>query len=230
MANRGTWVAIRGKPSSGEGVRAGTRFGGSGGSPPREDKASRCRSGPQARKHRATPGGYGGKPPGVAFIGVPTGARNAGRCSDGGPEHRYACYTETPPCASRPDYEQIGPAPVLLGRSAVSRLLFRLCFLAKRRGRLRAGGRPLRGGPPSRPPGCVRGDVAFWQPWLVGTKTPGASGLAAAVGDHYGEIGDGDSTYRRNRRPPPRARDEQGNRGRKTSDPDSHHDQVAALP
>jgi hypothetical protein len=27
---------------------------------------------------RATPGGYGGKPPGVAFIGVPTGARNAG--------------------------------------------------------------------------------------------------------------------------------------------------------
>jgi hypothetical protein len=29
-------------------------------------------------EHRATPGGYGGKPPGVAFIGVPTGARNAG--------------------------------------------------------------------------------------------------------------------------------------------------------
>jgi hypothetical protein len=27
---------------------------------------------------RATPGGYGGKPPGVAIIGVPTGARNAG--------------------------------------------------------------------------------------------------------------------------------------------------------
>ena len=54
-------------------------------------------------KEKATPGGYGGKPPGVALIGVPTGARNAGRCSDGGPEHRYACYTETPPCASRPD-------------------------------------------------------------------------------------------------------------------------------
>src|SRR6202041_71824 len=52
--------------------------------------------------------GYGGKPPGVAFIGVPTGARNAGRCSDGGPEHRYACYTETPPCASRPDYKPSG--------------------------------------------------------------------------------------------------------------------------
>src|SRR5215831_17220837 len=58
-----------------------------------------------ACEDRATPGGYGGKPPGVAFIGVPTGARNAGRCSDGGPEHRYACYTETPPSTSRPDYE-----------------------------------------------------------------------------------------------------------------------------
>jgi hypothetical protein len=119
---------------------------------------------------------------------------------------------------------------VLLGRSAVSRLLFRPCFLAKRLGRLRPGGRPPRDGPPSRPPGCVRGDVAFWQPWLVGPKTRGASGLSATVGDHYGEIGDGDSTHCRNRRQPPRAPDEQGNRGRKTSDPDSHHDQVAALP
>jgi hypothetical protein len=122
------------------------------------------------------------------------------------------------------------PHHVLLGRSAVSRLLFRPCFLAKRPRRPRPGGRPLRDGPPGRPPGCVRGDVALWQPWLVGTKSPGASGLAATVGDHYGEIGDGDSTHCRNRRPPPRARDEQGNRGRKTSDPDSHHDQVAALP
>jgi hypothetical protein len=40
-------------------------------------------------EHRATPGGYGGKPPGVAFIGAPTGARNAGNWrSSGGPEHR----------------------------------------------------------------------------------------------------------------------------------------------
>ena len=44
----------------------------------------------------ATPGGYGGKPPGVAFIGVPTGARNAGRCSDGGPEHRMHVTPKTP--------------------------------------------------------------------------------------------------------------------------------------
>src|ERR1700722_12884012 len=29
------------------------------------------------------------------------------RCPGGGPEHRESCYTEPPPCASRPDYEPI---------------------------------------------------------------------------------------------------------------------------
>ena len=77
--------------------------GGSGGIPP-GNTASHGEADLKAGEDRATPGGYGGKPPGVAFIGVPTGARNAGRRSDGGPEHRYACYTETPPCASRWDY------------------------------------------------------------------------------------------------------------------------------
>src|ERR1700733_211094 len=68
-------------------------------------------SSPKDRKHRATPGGYGGKPPGVAFIGAPTGARNAGNwCPSGGLEHRYACYTEHTPSASRPDYEVISPS------------------------------------------------------------------------------------------------------------------------
>src|SRR5262249_61065197 len=36
------------------------------------------------RTKRATPGGYGGKPPGVAFIGAPTGARNAGNGAPAG--------------------------------------------------------------------------------------------------------------------------------------------------
>ena len=51
--------------------------GGSGGIP-REKTASHGEAGHRAGEDRATPGGYGGKPPGVAFIGVPTGARNAG--------------------------------------------------------------------------------------------------------------------------------------------------------
>ena len=37
-----------------------------------------------ATQKRATPGGYGGKPPGVAFIGAPTGARNAGNGAPAG--------------------------------------------------------------------------------------------------------------------------------------------------
>ncbi len=44
---------------------------------PRESPDTRINRMTQAQK-RATPGGYGGKPPGVAIIGVPTGARNAG--------------------------------------------------------------------------------------------------------------------------------------------------------
>jgi hypothetical protein len=69
-----------------EGDRGQRPIGGSGGRPPGHTASPR--RGPKGAEHRATPGGYGGKPPGVAIIGVPTGARNAGRCSDGGPEHQ----------------------------------------------------------------------------------------------------------------------------------------------
>ena len=80
-------------------------------------------------EHRATPGGYGGKPPGVAFIGVPTGARNAGRCSDGGPEH-HVHGTPKPPLvrqdlitgsARRGCFPNRGTGLVRTGRSRVSR-------------------------------------------------------------------------------------------------------------
>src|SRR5215472_17789433 len=75
-------------------ARQGPPSEGSGGSSPRASTASHRRSRKEAELN-ATPGGYGGKPPGVAIIGVPTGARNAGRCSDGGPEHRFELYTES---------------------------------------------------------------------------------------------------------------------------------------
>ena len=57
---------------------SGCHAGGSGGSSPRKSTASHRRRPLKGAEHRATPGGYGGKPPGVAIIGVPTGARNAG--------------------------------------------------------------------------------------------------------------------------------------------------------
>src|SRR6266700_1755818 len=50
--------------------------GGPGVVPPEEHCEPPARR--KCAEHRATPGGYGGKPPGVAIIGVPTGARNAG--------------------------------------------------------------------------------------------------------------------------------------------------------
>ena len=48
-------------------------------------------------RHGATPGGYGGKPPGVAFIGVPTGARNAGCGAPTGDQSTDMNATRKPP-------------------------------------------------------------------------------------------------------------------------------------
>ena len=48
-------------------------------------------------KDRATPGGYGGKPPGVAFIGAPTGARNAGNGAPAGDQSTGKHVTPNPP-------------------------------------------------------------------------------------------------------------------------------------
>jgi hypothetical protein len=76
--------------------------GGSGGVVP-PGKYCEPSARPERAEHRATPGGYGGKPPGVAIIGVPTGARNAGRCSDGGPEHQLECYYDSHHDAYNPD-------------------------------------------------------------------------------------------------------------------------------
>jgi len=78
--------------------------GGPGGRPPGGDCEPMRRRPERAPKIRATPGGYGGKPPGVAIIGVPTGARNAGRCSDGGPEHRFERYYGSPLDAYNPEH------------------------------------------------------------------------------------------------------------------------------
>jgi hypothetical protein len=63
----------RRKAPHSEGATRGVR-----GVAPPGDVASPAEAAIKSGEHRATPGGYGGKPPGVAFIGVPTGARNAG--------------------------------------------------------------------------------------------------------------------------------------------------------
>ena len=213
------------------GLRAKRAIGGSGGSPPREDTASQFEADPKEQRAWSDAGWLRGQ----------TTRRRIHRRSDGGPERRQVLRRGTraplcmlhrnpPLCVKTGLQADLARTRALSHRSAVSRLLFSPCFRAKRVGRLRPGRRRLRGGPRSRPPGCVRGDVALRQAGLVGPETSRAGGLTAPVGDHYGEIGDGDSAYCGNRRPPACARDEQGNRGPKTSDPDSHHDQVAALP
>lgn len=104
--------------------------GGSGGRP-RASTASHSRSWLKASEVRATPGGYGGKPPGVAIIGVPTGARNAGSGAPTGDQstdmnatrkHPLVCQD---PIATRSLQEaeqrnQLSPPPGRAGRWPLS--------------------------------------------------------------------------------------------------------------
>ena len=90
-----------------EACRGWRPIGGLRGVVPPGETASLWRRRLKGAEDRATPGGYGGKPPGVAIIGVPTGARNAGRCSDGGPEHRFECYYDSPRDASNPEHNRV---------------------------------------------------------------------------------------------------------------------------
>src|SRR5262245_28573333 len=156
--------------------------GGSGGPCPRKDPPS-PRRGAKSPEHRATPGGYGGKPPGVAIIGVPTGARNAGSDAPTGDQsidmnrtrkHPLVCQDPIT-TGSRDEPEQAQSVRRLViagsgsgadGAAAVSAV----CLSG------RAG---------------VAGDG---QVRLVLHEAAGVVGLAAAVGEHYGEIRNDDGT------------------------------------
>ena len=59
--------------------------------------AALSRAGPARHKKMATPGGYGGNPPGVAIIGVPTGARNTGTGAPTGDQSAGTNRTPNPP-------------------------------------------------------------------------------------------------------------------------------------
>ena len=94
----------------------------------------------KAGEDRATPGGYGGKPPGVAIIGVPTGARNAGSGAPTGDQSTDMNGTRASPCMCQ-DLKTVKsrnaiPATPLPSRSASSvvnctatdRRLFQACI------------------------------------------------------------------------------------------------------
>jgi hypothetical protein len=114
--------------------KAGCHAGGSGGSSPRKSTASHRRRPSKRAEHRATPGGYGGKPPGVAIIGVPTGARNAGSGAPTGDQstdmnatrkHPLVCQDPIP-TRSREEAEQRDQLSLPPGR--VGRWPFRCSF------------------------------------------------------------------------------------------------------
>src|SRR5579864_2524029 len=73
-------------------------------------------------EYRATPGGYGGKPPGVAIIGVPTGARNAGSGAPTGDQSTDTNATrKLPPMCQDPITSRSQDSPGLPGCSSSRR-------------------------------------------------------------------------------------------------------------
>jgi hypothetical protein len=82
------------RPCGPEHVRAGDAVDLDAGAGDRSAGRARVKKAPG---DGATPGGYGGKPPGVAFIGVPTGARNAGCGAPTGDQSTDMNATRKPP-------------------------------------------------------------------------------------------------------------------------------------
>src|SRR5690348_789370 len=78
--------------------------------------------------------------------------------------------------------------------------------------------------------GLPWGRVTLRQVWLVCAKTSGAGGLSAAVGKHHCEVGNYQSTGRRNGRDPACARSEQDDRQDEAGHAEGHHDQITAFP
>src|SRR5215469_8917570 len=158
------------------------------------------------------------------------------RCPGGGPEHRPTCYTEPPPCASRPHYKRISPwtRPDRL-RSAV----FRRPFVSSSAAALRravcarnvglAGPRGVRICNPIRALATRRRLESLRQVRLVRPEPAAAGRLAAAIGEDDREVRDRDRADRGDGGQPPEAVDEQHDRDHEADEPDAHHDQVPAL-
>lgn len=88
-------------------------------------------------RKKATPGGYGGKPPGVAIFGVPTGARNTGTSAPTGDQSAWPkLYTSHPWDASRVSHD-----PISRRWRGISFWLASTASMAERSGEL-SGSRP----------------------------------------------------------------------------------------
>ncbi len=195
-----------------------SRLRGVQGVAPRADTASHP-EGPRGSEHGATPGGYGGKPPGVAFIGVPTGARKRRqRCPDGGPEHRYECYTETPRYVSRPNYECISGE--VRSRSAMSRLGRALTVRGPIANALMSGSRAS----------LSRRNASLRQVWPILHESTNVVRLTSPVGENDRNVRDENRENGRYSGEPPEVVEEQEDRDTKADGAEGHHDEVPALP
>ena len=163
---------------------------------------------------RATPGGYGGKPPGVAFIGAPTGARNAGIGAPAGDQSTGMHVTPIRPHVRQERIRsESGDRRKLALRARGSAVIWRTARL---------------------PPIALTSRrtvaaVALGKPGLVSLE-PRGTARVTTVRDDDSEIGESDRSERGYHRKPARVIQEQHDGHHEADHPDAHHHQVSALP
>ena len=186
---------------------------------PQINTASPRSAGPKAPRHGATPGGYGGKPPGVAFIGVPTGARNAGCGAPTGDQSTDMNATRKPPrmcqdpitSASRVSADRVHRPRALSTRRRVAEALLTGSWTWLRTG-------------------LTRRDPPFWKIWAILHESANVVRLTAPVCENHGHVWDEDRKNCRYRGHPSQVVDEQENRDAEADRAEGHHDEVTALP
>ena len=208
--------------------------GGPGGRPPPANTASPRRGVGNDPEHGATPGGYGGKPPGVAFIGVSTGARNAGSGAPTGDQSTDMNRTRKPPrtcqdpitSTSRekcPAWWRRGRALAACGRATNAVLSLagaRRARSGRRAGRIRRA--------------CwarlTRQYATFCRFWPILQESANVVRLATAVGEDDRNVRNEDREDRRYGREPAQMVHEQQNGDPEADGAKRHHDEVSALP
>ena len=185
---------------------------------PRADTASHS-EGPAGSEHGATPGGYGGKPPGVAFIGVPTGARNAGSGAPTGDQSTDMNATRKPPGTCQdPNDECIGGE--VRNRAAMSRPGRALTACGRVANALMSGSRAS----------LTRRNASFWQVWPILHESTNVVRLTPPVGENDRNVRDENREDRGYSGEPPEVVEEQEDRDTKADGAEGHHDEVPALP
>ena len=139
-------------------------------------------------------------------------------CPDGGPEHQYECYTETPRYVSRPNYECISAE--VRSRAAMSCRGSTLTLCGRVANALMSGSRAS----------LTRRNAPFRQVRPILHESTNVVRLTAPIGENDRNVRDENRENGGYSGEPPEVVEEQEDRDTKAHGAEGHHDEVPALP